>query len=205
MLSVLLTFTVTIGIILTSLLLYVLGKLSWLESATNSLLQKMDMVPVDSQAEIQEDPYFYGVGGRNLWDSLTGEETKLVTPLELDEIRARYGIALTKALIKFIQDGIDEKVSSETAQEGFETEKKVLTSRGQVRIWLPYEAVQSLRAMGAQLATIRASAEPKPKNQTKTRKAITSFVCELCESAGLRRGEDVAADVIRAFFPETAT
>lgn len=202
MLSVLLTLTVTIGLILVSLLLYVLGKLSWLESATNSLLRKMDMMPSDSQSEITQDPYFYGLSGRILWESLTGEETGFATPLELDEIRARFSLALIKALIKFIQDGIDASVSSESAQDSLENEKSVFTSRGQIGVWIPSEAVQSLRAIGAQVATIRAGAEPAP-SQAETREAIASCSRALCESAGLRHSEDVAAGVIKVILPET--
>ena len=43
MIPVLLTITVTIGIILIGLLFFVLGKLNWLETATNSLLTKIDL------------------------------------------------------------------------------------------------------------------------------------------------------------------
>ena len=54
MIPVLLTITVTIGIILIGLLFFVLGKLNWLETATNSLLTKIDLAaPREKAQEIQ--------------------------------------------------------------------------------------------------------------------------------------------------------
>ena len=86
MLSALLTITVVIGVILIGLLFFVLGKLTWLESATTSLLTKIDITPAkDKPQEIQMDPYFYGLTGQDLWNCLTGEDTAQATPLELDE------------------------------------------------------------------------------------------------------------------------
>ena len=98
------------------------------------------------------DPYFYGLTGQELWNSLTGVDTSQATALELDEISPRYGIALIKSLVKFIQDGID--VGSDVISENsvFELEKIVFTSRGQIGIWLPSNKVENLRILGAKIA-----------------------------------------------------
>ena len=65
MIPVLLTITVTIGIILIGLLFFVLGKLNWLETATNSLLTKIALAaPREKTQEIQYDPYFYCLSGQ---------------------------------------------------------------------------------------------------------------------------------------------
>ena len=75
MIPVLLTITVTIGIFLIGLLFFVLGKLNWLETATNSLLTKIDLAaPKEKLQEIQYDPYFYGLTGQPLWNCLTGQD-----------------------------------------------------------------------------------------------------------------------------------
>jgi len=138
MIPVLLTITVTIGVILIGLLFFVVGKLNWLETATNSLLTKIDIAaPKDKPQEIQFDPYFYGLTGNDLWKCLTREDVTQATPLELDEIRPRYGIALLKALVKFIQDGIDVANNVNAENTLFECEKLVFTSRGQIGVWLP--------------------------------------------------------------------
>ena len=154
MIPVLLTITVSIGIILIGLLFFVLGKLNWLETATNSLLTKIELAaPRDrtQEVEIQYDPYFYGLTGQPLWNCLIGEDTTQATPLELDEIRPRYGIALLKALVKFIQDGI--AISSQPNAENtvIELEKLVFTSRGQIGIWLPSNRVEKLRNFGSKI------------------------------------------------------
>ena len=91
MISVLLTITVAIGVILIGLLFFVVGKLNWLETATNSLLTKIDIAsPKSKPQEIQYDPYFYGLTGQALYKCLVREDLTQATPLELDEIRPRY-------------------------------------------------------------------------------------------------------------------
>lgn len=204
MLSALLTVTVVIGIILIGLLLFVLGKLTWLESATISLLSKVDITPTPDQfKEVQMDPYFYGINGQELWNCLTGEETAQATPLELEEIRPRYGIALIKSLIKFLQDGINIAEDLPPERASFNLEKIVYTSRGQVAIWLPSARVDKLRDLGAKLANFsQGSSEEKDfkYNATmKVREEIKLEICDLCKLLQLRHGSEIAADVLKAF------
>ena len=211
MLYTLLTLTIVIGIVLTALLLFVLGKLTWLESATSSLLTKIEQ-PLTQNAghgrEIQADPYFYGLSGQLLWNSLTEEDTGQSTPLELEEIRPRYGIALLKAVVKFIIDGRDFDASSST----FELEKLVFTSRGGITIWLPPTKIEALRLIGTKISKFKqsqeasadsASASAKNLNSDQICGDITAEVIEICESVGLRHGNDIALDVCKAFFPNT--
>jgi len=204
MLSALLTITVVIGIILIGLLLFVLGKLTWLESATTSLLTKIDITPQKNKPqEIQMDPYFYGLTGQELWNSLTGVDTSQATALELDEIRPRYGIALIKSLVKFIQDGID--VGSDVISENsvFELEKIVFTSRGQIGIWLPSNKVENLRILGAKIANHTKESSEEEGGRLKVtaveimRNEIKLEICSLCELLQLRHGDDIASDVIK--------
>ena len=213
MIPVLLTITVTIGIILIGLLFFVLGKLNWLETATNSLLTKIDLAtPRDrtQEVEIQYDPYFYGLTGQPLWNCLIGEDTTQATPLELDEIRPRYGIALLKALVKFIQDGI--AISSQPNAENtvIELEKLVFTSRGQIGIWLPSNRVEKLRNFGSKIHN-----ERQKKSQDKDdgprviapdalAKDFKSEICDICDLLQLRHGDEIASDVLKAFFAENS-
>ena len=211
MIPVLLTITVSIGIILIGLLFFVLGKLNWLETATNSLLTKIELAaPRDrtQEVEIQYDPYFYGLTGQPLWNCLIGEDTTQATPLELDEIRPRYGIALLKALVKFIQDGI--AISSQPNAENtvIELEKLVFTSRGQIGIWLPSNRVEKLRNFGSKIHN-----ERQKKSQDKDdgprviapdtlAKDFKSEICDICDLLQLRHGDEIASDVLKAFFAE---
>ena len=208
MLSALLTVTVVIGIILIGLLLFVLGKLTWLESATTSLLSKIDIAPPKNKPqEIQMDPYFYGLTGQGLWNCLTGEDTSQATLLELEEIRPRYGIALIKSLVKFIRDGID--VGNDVISENslFELEKLVFTSRGQIGIWLPSNRVENLRILGAKIANHSKESSGKEGDDLKItaveimRKEIKLEIFNLCEILQLRHGDDIASDVIKILFP----
>lgn len=211
MLYTLLTLTIVIGIVLTALLLFVLGKLTWLESATSSLLTKIEQ-PLTQNAghgrEIEADPYFYGLSGQALWNSLTGEDAGQTTPLELEEIRPRYSIALLKAVVKFIVDGRDFSAGSPT----FELEKLVFTSRGGISIWLPPSKIEALRLIGTQISKSKQSKEASAADSSESKKHlnydqirgdITAEVIDICESAGLRHGNDIAVDVCKAFFPST--
>jgi hypothetical protein len=212
MLSALLTVTVIIGIILIGLLLFVVGKLTWLESATTSLLAKIDITPSKNEPqEIQMDPYFYGLTGQDLWNGLAGGDTSQATPLELDEIRPRYGIALIKSLVKFIQDGID--IGNDVVSENslFELEKLVFTSRGQIGIWLPSNKVENLRILGAKIAN-HPKKQPKKEEDELTvtaievmRQEIKVEICKLCELLQLRHGEDIASDVIKVLSANLAS
>ena len=211
MLSALLTVTVIIGIILIGLLLFVVGKLTWLESATTSLLTKIDIMPSkEKPKEIQMDPYFYGISGQELWKGLTGEDLSQTTPLELDEIRPRYGIALTKSLVKFIQDGIN--IGNDTISENslFELEKIVFTSRGQIGIWLPSNKVENLRILGTKIANHSKKNPVKEEDGLKItaaevmREEIKLEICNLCEVLKLRHGDDIASDVIKVLSSNLA-
>ena len=211
MLSALLTVTVVIGIILIGLLLFVVGKLAWLESATTSLLTKIDIAPSKNEPqEIQMDPYFYGLSGQNLWSCLTGEDTSQATPLELEEIRPRYGIALIKSLVKFIQDGIDVGNDEISENSLFELEKLVFTSRGQIGIWLPSNKVENLRILGTKIANHSKKKSETERDDLKItaveimREEIKLEICNLCEVLQLRHGDDIASDVIKVLSANSA-
>jgi hypothetical protein len=210
MISVLLTITVAIGVILIGLLFFVVGKLNWLETATNSLLAKIDIAsPKSKPQEIQYDPYFYGLTGQALYKCLVREDLTQATPLELDEIRPRYGIALLKALVKFVQDGLNISNNMNTENTLFECEKLVFTSRGQIGVWLPADRVENLRVIGSKIAKERRkNSETDSDGQQATSsnsiiKEIESEICDLCDSLLLRHGDEIASDVSKAFFSET--
>ncbi|MDG2140051.1 MAG: hypothetical protein P8K27_01005 [Gammaproteobacteria bacterium] len=212
MISVLLTITVAIGVILIGLLFFVVGKLNWLETATNSLLTKIDIAsPKSKPQEIQYDPYFYGLTGQALYKCLVREDLTQATPLELDEIRPRYGIALLKALVKFIQDGLDVSNNVNTENTVFECEKLVFTSRGQIGVWLPADRVENLRVIGSKIAKERRKASEKNGEGAKASssesitKEIESEIGDLCDSLLLRHGDEIASDVSKAFFNESTS
>ncbi|MDG2422115.1 MAG: hypothetical protein P8N40_10480 [Gammaproteobacteria bacterium] len=213
MIPVLLTITVTIGVILIGLLFFVVGKLNWLETATNSLLTKIDIAaPKEKPQEIQFDPYFYGLTGQDLWKCLTREDVTQATPLELDEIRPRYGIALLKALVKFIQDGIDIANNVNAENTLFECEKLVFTSRGQIGVWLPANRVENLRVMGSKISNERKKISDTKNNEglkvtpsDSIKKEIESEIIDLSNTLSLRHGDEIASDVTKAFFTETVS
>jgi len=152
MLSILLAITTIIGIVLVVLLLFVLGKLNWLENATNSLLEKIDVFPatkigIGSDQNDETDPYFYGLTGKKLWNCLTEPDDSDLSPQEIDEIRPRYSIVLVKALSKFI-------LGEDNEEEYLRNIRTVKTTRGKIDIWLPSKVIDSCESISSKISEL---------------------------------------------------
>jgi len=152
MLSILLAITTIIGIVLVVLLLFVLGKLNWLENATNSMLEKIDVFPatkigIGSDQNDETDPYFYGLTGKKLWNCLTEPDDSDLSPQEIDEIRPRYSIVLVKALSKFI-------LGEDNEEEYLRNIRTVKTTRGKIDIWLPSKVIDSCENISSKISEL---------------------------------------------------
>jgi len=152
MLSILLAITTIIGIVLVVLLLFVLGKLNWLENATNSMLEKIDVFPatkigIGSDQNDETDPYFYGLTGKKLWNCLTEPDDSNLSPQEIDEIRPRYSIVLVKALSKFI-------LGEDNEEEYLRNIRTVKTTRGKIDIWLPSKVIDSCENISSKISEL---------------------------------------------------
>jgi len=152
MLAILLAITTIIGIVLVVLLLFVLGKLNWLENATNSMLEKIDVFPatkigIGSDQNDETDPYFYGLTGKKLWNCLTEPDDSDLSPQEIDEIRPRYSIVLVKALSKFI-------LGEDNEEEYLRNIRTVKTTRGKIDIWLPSKVIDSCENISSKISEL---------------------------------------------------
>ena len=95
--------TLSTVLVLSILLLFVLGKLVWLEKATKSLLNR-DPKPHGTDGASDADPYFYDLNDEALWRALTGDYQSGLSELELDEIRPRFAMALGKAVVRLVKE-----------------------------------------------------------------------------------------------------
>ena len=82
--------TLSTVLFLSILLLFVLGKLVWLEKATNSLLNRQPK-PQGTDAPSDADPYFYGLSDEALWRAKIHPE---IICEDLNENEKKLGYAL---------------------------------------------------------------------------------------------------------------
>ncbi|MDO7672543.1 MAG: hypothetical protein MUQ42_03880, partial [OM182 bacterium] len=132
--------TLSTVLFLSILLLFVLGKLVWLEKATNSLLNRQPK-PQGTDAPSDADPYFYGLSDEALWRALAGDYQSGLGELELDEIRPRFAMALGKAVVRLIKEAPS---ASDISLGSVKNSLDVFTLRGRVTVWLPPQHAAAL-------------------------------------------------------------
>ena len=213
MLSILLAITTIIGIVLVVLLLFVLGKLNWLENATNSMLEKIDVFPatkigIGSDQNDETDPYFYGLTGKKLWNCLTEPDDSDLSPQEIDEIRPRYSIVLVKALSKFI-------LGEDNEEEYLRNIRTVKTTRGKIDIWLPSKVIDSCENISSKISeleniNVNENAEETEKDidLVEAKKELTkiieqdieTLINDLVKKTKIKYNNEMSSDLLKIIF-----
>jgi len=213
MLSILLAITTIIGIVLVVLLLFVLGKLNWLENATNSMLEKIDVFPatkigIGSDQNDETDPYFYGLTGKKLWNCLTEPDDSDLSPQEIDEIRPRYSIVLVKALSKFI-------LGEDNEEEYLRNIRTVKTTRGKIDIWLPSKVIDSCENISSKISeleniNVNETAEETERDidLVEAKKELTkiieqdieTLINDLVKKTKIKYNNEMSSDLLKIIF-----
>lgn len=213
MLSILLAITTIIGIVLVVLLLFVLGKLNWLENATNSMLEKIDVFPatkigIGSDQNDETDPYFYGLTGKKLWNCLTEPEDSDLSPQEIDEIRPRYSIVLVKALSKFI-------LGEDNEEEYLRNIRTVKTTRGKIDIWLPSKVIDSCENISSKISELeninvneKAEETERDIDLDEAKKELTkiieqdieTLINDLVKKTKIKYNNEMSSDLLKIIF-----
>jgi hypothetical protein len=213
MLSILLAITTIIGIVLVVLLLFVLGKLNWLENATNSMLEKIDVFPatkigIGSDQNDETDPYFYGLTGKKLWNCLTEPDDSDLSPQEIDEIRPRYSIVLVKALSKFI-------LGEDNEEEYLRNIRTVKTTRGKIDIWLPSKVIDSCENISSKISELeninvneKAEETERDIDLVEAKKELTkiieedieTLINELVKKTKIKYNNEMSSDLLKIIF-----
>jgi len=213
MLSILLAITTIIGIVLVVLLLFVLGKLNWLENATNSMLEKIDVFPatkigIGSDQNDETDPYFYGLTGKKLWNCLTEPDDSDLSPQEIDEIRPRYSIVLVKALSKFI-------LGEDNEEEYLRNIRTVKTTRGKIDIWLPSKVIDSCENISSKISELeninaneQAEETERDIDLVETKKELTkiieqdieTLINDLVKKTKIKYNNEMSSDLLKIIF-----
>jgi hypothetical protein len=213
MLSILLAITTIIGIVLVVLLLFVLGKLNWLENATNSMLEKIDVFPatkigIESDQNDETDPYFYGLTGKKLWNCLTEPDDSDLSPQEIDEIRPRYSIVLVKALSKFI-------LGEDNEEEYLRNIRTVKTTRGKIDIWLPSKVIDSCENISSKISELeninvneKAEETERDIDLVEAKKELTkiieqdieTLINDLVKKTKIKYNNEMSSDLLKIIF-----
>jgi hypothetical protein len=213
MLSILLAITTIIGIVLVVLLLFVLGKLNWLENATNSMLEKIDVFPatkigIGSDQNDETDPYFYGLTGKKLWNCLTEPDDSDLSPQEIDEIRPRYSIVLVKALSKFI-------LGEDNEEEYLRNIRTVKTTRGKIDIWLPSKVIDSCENISSKISELeninvneKAEETESDIDLVEAKKELTkiieqdieTLINDLVKKTKIKYNNEMSSDLLKIIF-----
>jgi len=213
MLAILLAITTIIGIVLVVLLLFVLGKLNWLENATNSMLEKIDVFPatkigIGSDQNDETDPYFYGLTGKKLWNCLTEPDDSDLSPQEIDEIRPRYSIVLVKALSKFI-------LGEDNEEEYLRNIRTVKTTRGKIDIWLPSKVIDSCENISSKISELeninvneKAEETEKDIDLVEAKKElkkiieqdIETLINDLVKKTKIKYNNEMSSDLLKIIF-----
>jgi len=213
MLAILLAITTIIGIVLVVLLLFVLGKLNWLENATNSMLEKIDVFPatkigIGSDQNDETDPYFYGLTGKKLWNCLTEPDDSDLSPQEIDEIRPRYSIVLVKALSKFI-------LGEDNEEEYLRNIRTVKTTRGKIDIWLPSKVIDSCENISSKISELeninvneKAEETERDIDLVEAKKELTeiieqdieTLINDLVKKTKIKYNNEMSSDLLKIIF-----
>ena len=188
--------TLSTVLVLSILLLFVLGKLVWLEKATKSLLNR-DPKPHGTDGASDADPYFYGLNDEALWRALTGDYESGLSELELDEIRPRFAMALGKAVVRLVKEAPSSSdISLSTAKNSID----VFTIRGRVTVWLPAQHAAALVELGS-----RIKASPPQLEEEAAAQLLHEILGKLYSEAGLERDSEAFGDIRAEIFPEPIT
>ena len=185
--------TLSTVLILSILLLFVLGKLVWLEKATNTLLNRQPK-PQGTDAESDADPYFYGLSDEALWRTLAGDYQSELSELELDEIRPRFALALGKAVVRLVKEAPS---TSEISLGAVKNSLDIFTLRGRVTVWLPPHHAAALSELGAKI-----KASPPQLDAEAGAQMLHEILGKLYSETRLERDPDAFSELRSSLFPD---
>jgi len=185
--------TLSTVLILSVLLLFVLGKLVWLEKATNTLLNRQPK-PQGTDAESDADPYFYGLSDEALWRTLAGDYQSELSELELDEIRPRFAMALGKAVVRLVKEAPS---ISEISLGAVKNSLDIFTLRGRVTVWLPPHHAAALSDLGAKI-----KASPPQLDAEAGAQMLHEILGKLYSETRLERDPDAFSELRSSLFPD---
>lgn len=128
------------------LVIYLIDKVNAIEKETRKVMTSMAEKSVPSV-----DP-FMGLGGKRLWDAMTGRASEGLDANTLENVRNIYQVVLSKHMEALYKEGFKD------GQRGMSGEPKntrqITTAKGQVESWIPSAQANALYQCGLQAADV---------------------------------------------------
>lgn len=158
-----------------------------------TLLGLNPKVTTDKLAEhVTYGPNPFGdLNGENLWKAMIGEkiEDPEIEVGDLDKVRPRYEMVLSRHIESLIEDGRFDGRAKERSQP--KSTMRIAMLRGSVESYIPYVEASRLYEIGQEIET-------KPEKADKLASEVDEIVDDLFEQVGLERSRSFG----RALLPQ---
>jgi hypothetical protein len=148
--SIALTFILPLMVILVIMVLFLIDKVRKIEEIANTLISNLGITG-GASINSKIDPSFLNVSGKNLWDTVSEKNNpQNLSVNDIDMLRSKFRTMLEKHLRAVFSQGLSD------ARNGIpkslpKTEKTYQTLRGEIEIWIPSQANNTLYNSGFEL------------------------------------------------------
>lgn len=148
--SLALTLILPLVIILVIMVLFLIDKVRKIEEIANTLIGSLG-VRGDAAVNSKIDPSFLNVSGKNLWDTVAGKNNpQNLSESDIDILRGKFRTLLERHLRELFSKGLSDARNG-TPKSIPKAEITYNTLRGEIQIWIPSQAHNTLYNSGFEL------------------------------------------------------
>jgi hypothetical protein len=148
--SLVLTLILPLMILLVIMVLFLIDKVRKIEDIANSLISNISNIG-GTTINSKVDPSFLGVSGKNLWDTIAEKNNpQNLSENDIDLLRSKFRPMLEKHLLDLFSTGLSDARNG-TPKSIPKTEKSYTTLRGEIEIWIPSQAHNTVYNTGFEL------------------------------------------------------
>jgi len=148
--SLALTFILPLVVILVILVLFLIDKVRKIEEIANTLINSIGITG-GATTNNKIDPSFFNVSGKNLWDTIAEKNNpQNLSQSDIDMLRDKFRTMLEKHLREIFSKGLSDARNG-TPKSLPKAEITYNTLRGEIQIWIPSQAHNTLYNSGFEL------------------------------------------------------
>jgi len=148
--SLALTFILPLVVILVILVLFLIDKVRKIEEIANTLINSIGITG-GATTNNKIDPSFFNVSGKNLWDTIAEKNNpQNLSQSDIDMLRGKFRTMLEKHLREIFSKGLSDARNG-TPKSLPKAEITYNTLRGEIQIWIPSQAHNTLYNSGFEL------------------------------------------------------
>jgi len=148
--SLALTFILPLVVILVILVLFLIDKVRKIEEIANTLINSIGITG-GATTNNKNDPSFFNVSGKNLWDTIAEKNNpQNLSQSDIDMLRDKFRTMLEKHLREIFSKGLSDARNG-TPKSLPKAEITYNTLRGEIQIWIPSQAHNTLYNSGFEL------------------------------------------------------